>query len=154
MSTEEIFRLLSERGDLEATLALKKRAMRHNDGLLLDYVEAVTEQRINQLEQELQRWRKCLEFGPSLILLSFGEKIQAIKLVRSLTGLGLSGSKQLVDKTPTVIGTVLDPQKAQDAISLFEKVGARAVWGDVEQIETEEGLDIHKTNAVPRLASP
>jgi large subunit ribosomal protein L7/L12 len=60
-----------------------------------------------------------------VVLESFGEKkIQVIKVVRELTGLGLKEAKELVDSAPGTIKEAATKQKAEEMKSRLEDVGA------------------------------
>jgi large subunit ribosomal protein L7/L12 len=60
-----------------------------------------------------------------VVLESFGEKkIQVIKVVRELTGLGLKEAKELVDSAPGTIKEAATKQEAEEMKSRLEDVGA------------------------------
>ena len=60
-----------------------------------------------------------------LILKSFGDKkIQVIKEVRALTGLGLKEAKDLVDNAPKPVKEGLSKEEAETAKQQLEAVGA------------------------------
>ena len=60
-----------------------------------------------------------------VVLESFGEKkIQVIKVVRELTGLGLKEAKELVDGAPGTIKEAATKQEAEEMKSKLEDVGA------------------------------
>ena len=60
-----------------------------------------------------------------LILKSFGEKkIQVIKEVRALTGLGLKEAKDLVDNAPKPVKEGMSKEEAETAKQQLEAVGA------------------------------
>jgi len=59
------------------------------------------------------------------ILKDFGsQKIQVIKVVRSLTGLGLKEAKDLVEATPTPIKEAVTKDEAEEIKTKVEEVGA------------------------------
>lgn len=59
------------------------------------------------------------------ILKDFGsQKIQVIKVVRSLTGLGLKEAKDLVEATPTPIKEAVSKDEAEEIKAKVEEVGA------------------------------
>lgn len=63
-----------------------------------------------------------------VVLESFGEKkIQVIKVVRELTGLGLKEAKDLVDGAPGTIKEAATKQEAEEMRSRLENVGAAIV---------------------------
>ncbi|HAC04301.1 MAG TPA: 50S ribosomal protein L7/L12 [Gemmatimonadetes bacterium] len=63
-----------------------------------------------------------------VVLESFGEKkIQVIKVVRELTGLGLKEAKDLVDGAPGTIKEAATKQEAEEMKSRLENVGAAIV---------------------------
>ena len=63
-----------------------------------------------------------------VVLESFGEKkIQVIKVVRELTGLGLKEAKDLVDGAPGTIKEAATKQEAEEMKSRLEDVGAAIV---------------------------
>ena len=60
-----------------------------------------------------------------VILKSFGEKkIQVIKEVRALTGLGLKEAKDLVDNAPKPVKEAVTKEEADEAAKKLEAVGA------------------------------
>jgi len=60
-----------------------------------------------------------------VILKSFGDKkIQVIKEVRALTGLGLKEAKDLVDGVPKPVKEKVSKEEAEDAKSKLEAAGA------------------------------
>ncbi len=52
------------------------------------------------------------------------KKIQVIKEVRAITGLGLKEAKDLVDKAPTAVKEKMPKQDAENAKKLLEDAGA------------------------------
>lgn len=61
----------------------------------------------------------------NVILKSFGDKkIQVIKEVRALTGLGLKEAKDLVDGVPKPVKEKVSKEEAEDAKSKLEAAGA------------------------------
>ena len=63
------------------------------------------------------------EFNVTLI--SFGDKkIQVIKVVREITGLGLKEAKDAVEGAPKVIKEGINKEEAEEIKSKLEKVGA------------------------------
>jgi large subunit ribosomal protein L7/L12 len=60
-----------------------------------------------------------------LILTGFGEKkIQVIKVVRALTGLGLKEAKDLVDGFPKPVKEGISKKEADEIKTQLEEVGA------------------------------
>ncbi len=58
-------------------------------------------------------------------LKSTGEKkIQVIKVVRSITSLGLQESKELVDKAPSMVKEKISKEEAEDIKKKLEEAGA------------------------------
>tara|TARA_B100000959_G_scaffold91815_1_gene97558 strand:- start:1200 stop:1574 length:375 start_codon:yes stop_codon:yes gene_type:complete len=63
------------------------------------------------------------EFGVTLV--SFGDKkIQVIKVVREITGLGLKEAKDMVEAAPKVIKEGINKEEAEEIKNKLEKVGA------------------------------
>ena len=59
-----------------------------------------------------------------VVLTSFGEKkIQVIKAVRALTGLGLKEAKELVEGAPKAVKEGVDKDTAEDAKKALEEAG-------------------------------
>lgn len=54
------------------------------------------------------------------------KKIQVIKVVRQLTGLGLKEAKELVDGAPNTIKEAAPKDEAEDIIKQIEEVGGKA----------------------------
>ena len=64
------------------------------------------------------------EFTP--VLAEFGaNKIQVIKVVRELTGLGLKEAKELVDGAPKAIKTAVSKDEAEAIKAKLEEAGAK-----------------------------
>ncbi len=60
-----------------------------------------------------------------VVLASFGEKkIQVIKVIRELTGLGLKEAKDLVEGAPKAVKEGVDKQTAEDVKKKLEEAGA------------------------------
>jgi len=60
-----------------------------------------------------------------VILTGFGDqKIQVIKVVRALTGLGLKEAKNLVDSAPKPVKEAVSKDEAEDIKKKLEEVGA------------------------------
>lgn len=60
-----------------------------------------------------------------VVLTGFGEqKIQVIKVVRALTGLGLKEAKDLVDGVPKPVKEAVSKDEAEDVKKKLEEVGA------------------------------
>ena len=60
-----------------------------------------------------------------VILTSFGsQKIQVIKVVRAVTGLGLKEAKDLVEGAPKPVKEGIPKEEAEDVKSKLEEVGA------------------------------
>ena len=53
-----------------------------------------------------------------------GQKLQVIKVVRAITGLGLKEAKELVDGTPNTIKENVSKDEAEDIKKQVEEVGA------------------------------
>ncbi len=60
-----------------------------------------------------------------VVLKDFGsQKIQVIKVVRSLTSLGLKEAKELVEGAPKVVKEKISKEEAEEAKKKLEEVGA------------------------------
>ena len=60
-----------------------------------------------------------------VVLTSFGEKkINVIKAVRSITGLGLKEAKELVDGAPNTVKEAVSKDEAEDVKKQLEEAGA------------------------------
>jgi hypothetical protein len=71
-----------------------------------------------------------------VVLVSAGDRpISVIKLVREATRLGLSESKNLVDRVPSVIARGLDTETAQRLATDLTKAGATAEVREREPVE-------------------
>lgn len=53
-----------------------------------------------------------------------GQKLQVIKLVREITGLGLKEAKDLVDGAPKTVKENVSKEEAEDLKAKFEEAGA------------------------------
>ena len=61
-----------------------------------------------------------------VILAAFGEKkIEVIKVVRAITGLGLKEAKDLVDAAPKVVKEQISKEEAEELKKKLEEVGAK-----------------------------
>ena len=54
------------------------------------------------------------------------KKINAIKAVRAITGLGLKEAKEAVESVPTVLKEAVSKEEAQDVVKKIEEAGAKA----------------------------
>ena len=54
------------------------------------------------------------------------KKVNVIKVVRALTGLGLKESKEIVDKAPSIIKEKMPKAEAEEAHKQLEEAGASA----------------------------
>ena len=72
-------------------------------------------------------YEKQMEFDVVLEQVPTQNKIAIIKALRSLTGLGLRESKQMVDSVPTTINQAVDLQVAEETKAQLEAVGAKVV---------------------------
>jgi len=54
-----------------------------------------------------------------------GQKIQVIKVVRAITGLGLKEAKELVDSAPSVVKEAVSKEEAADIQKKIEEVGGK-----------------------------
>ncbi len=60
-----------------------------------------------------------------VVLDSFGaKKIQVIKVIREITGLGLKEAKEMVDKAPNTVKEAVEKDEAEEIKSKLEAVGA------------------------------
>lgn len=60
-----------------------------------------------------------------VVLDSFGaKKIQVIKVIREITGLGLKEAKELVDKAPNTVKEAAEKDEAEEIKGKLEAVGA------------------------------
>ena len=150
MDTEKILRLLIENNkDGTAALTLKRHAIREGDTFLLEFLEESAKARLNELRLESTLWEKVRTYagltyagltgsGPALVLTLQGpKKIQVIKEVRTITGLGLKESKLIVDTIPSVVvANVHEPKQAAAAIEILAGIGAVALWDDLDFLGT------------------
>ncbi|MFZ8834396.1 MAG: 50S ribosomal protein L7/L12 [Candidatus Caldipriscus sp.] len=60
-----------------------------------------------------------------VILVEASNKIQALKVVREITGLGLKEAKDLLDSLPKPIKEGVSKEEAEDIKKKFEAVGAK-----------------------------
>lgn len=62
-----------------------------------------------------------------VVITSAGEKkVNAIKVVRSVTGLGLKEAKALVDEAPSTVKEGVAKEEAEDVVKQLEEAGASA----------------------------
>ena len=65
------------------------------------------------------------EFNVMLDEVPADKKIAILKVVRTLTGLGLKEAKQLVESAPTMVQEALSKDVAEDAKKLIETAGGK-----------------------------
>ena len=65
------------------------------------------------------------EFNVMLDDVPADKKIAVLKIVRTLTGLGLKEAKELVESTPKVIQEALGKEAAEDAKKQIEDAGGK-----------------------------
>lgn len=80
----------------------------------------------NQKSEEVvaEKVAEQTEFNISLIKVPADKKIAVLKVVRTLTGLGLKESKDIVDNTPKVLKTNISKQEAEQIQKDFVALGA------------------------------
>ena len=84
------------------------------------------------IEKDTQRGPASSSAGPveektefDVVLLAAGEKkIQVIKVVRAITGLGLKEAKDLVDQAPNPVKQAINKVEAEDIKKQLEEAGA------------------------------
>ena len=88
---------------------------------VLDYIDNMTVLELSELVKELEE-----KFGVSAaVLIGAGDKkIQVIKVVRSITSLGLKEAKALVDEAPKPVKEGITKEEAETVKSQLEEVGA------------------------------
>ncbi|MBI1355998.1 MAG: hypothetical protein GC160_16780 [Acidobacteria bacterium] len=78
--------------------------------------------------------------GPAAVVLEWtgDRKIEVIKAVREITGLGLKDSKELVESTPALVLDGVDQARAEDAARRIRAAGAtaRAIAADSPEART------------------
>lgn len=62
----------------------------------------------------------------NVVLEGFTDKIKVIKLVREVTGLGLKESKDVVEKTPSVLREAISKKEAEELVKRVEALGGKA----------------------------
>jgi large subunit ribosomal protein L7/L12 len=65
------------------------------------------------------------EFNLELTLVPADKKIAILKIVRSITGLGLKEAKDLVDSAPKIVQENLTKEAAENAKKQLEEAGAK-----------------------------
>ena len=90
---------------------------------IIETIDNLTVVELNELVEALQEKYGVSEFD--VILAAAGaEKIQVIKAVRELTGLGLKDAKALVDEAPKAIKEGVGKEEAEEIKEKLEAVGA------------------------------
>jgi large subunit ribosomal protein L7/L12 len=69
---------------------------------------------------------EATEFNVSLVDVPAAKKMGVIKVVRTITGLGLKESKQAVEELPSVLKESVSKEVADDIIKQIEEAGAKA----------------------------
>jgi large subunit ribosomal protein L7/L12 len=63
----------------------------------------------------------------NVIMTSFGEnKVNVIKVIRTITGLGLKEAKDLVEGAPSTVKEAVDKKEAESIKKQLEEAGAKA----------------------------
>ncbi len=113
---------------------------------VVSYLEGISVLELSQLVKELETKfgvsaaaPMAMAAGPSaaapvveakteftVVLASFGEKkIEVIKEIRTITGLGLKEAKELVEGAPRTVKEAVSKQDAEDIKKKLEAVGAK-----------------------------
>jgi large subunit ribosomal protein L7/L12 len=79
---------------------------------------------INVVKEEIE---EKTEFNLELTLVPADKKIAILKIVRSITGLGLKEAKDLVDSAPKIIQENLAKEVAENAKKQLEEAGAKVL---------------------------
>jgi large subunit ribosomal protein L7/L12 len=74
---------------------------------------------------EIEKIEEKTEFNVMLNEVPTDKKIAVLKVVRTLTGLGLKEAKTLVESTPQMIQETLSKEAAEDAKKQIEDVGGK-----------------------------
>lgn len=75
-------------------------------------------------ENNVEKIEEQTEFTISLVKVPADKKIAVLKVVRTLTGLGLKESKEIVDNTPKVLKTNISKQESEQIQKEFMSLGA------------------------------
>ena len=100
-------------------LAALVKAMEEKFGVSAAMPVAVAGAAVAAEAEEKTAWDVMLKDGG-------GQKIQVIKVLREVTGLGLKEAKDLVDAAPKVVKTGLKKDEAEDLKKKLEAAGATA----------------------------
>jgi large subunit ribosomal protein L7/L12 len=76
----------------------------------------------NAVKEEVE---EKTEFNLELTLVPADKKIAILKIVRSITGLGLKEAKDLVDSAPKIVQENLTKEAAENAKKQLEEAGAK-----------------------------
>lgn len=79
----------------------------------------------NNKLQESSEIEEKTEFDVLLIDVPSAKKIAVLKIVRSITGLGLKEAKDLVESVPKLLKSGMSKNEAQDLKSKLEQEGAK-----------------------------
>mgnify|MGYP001566303232 FL=1 len=112
--------LLTKIGDLKVTeLAELVKAMEEKFGVSAAMPAAAGGGAAAAEAEEKTAWDVMLMVGG-------GQKIQVIKVIREVTGLGLKEAKDIVDAAPKAVKTGLKKDEAEDLKKKLEAAGATA----------------------------
>jgi large subunit ribosomal protein L7/L12 len=118
VTKEDVIKFIEEMSVLELSELVKEL----EDKFGVSAAAPVSVAAVSGTEQVVQEEEKT-EFD--VILSSFGDqKIQVIKVVRALTGLGLKEAKNLVDGVPKPVKEAVSKDEADDIKKKLEEVGA------------------------------
>jgi large subunit ribosomal protein L7/L12 len=120
--TEELVQTLSQLSVLE--LAELKKALEEHWGVVAAAPAAVMA--AAPAAAEAPAAEEATEFNVSLVDVPAAKKMGVIKVVRTITGLGLKESKQAVEELPSVLKESVSKEVADDIIKQIEEAGAKA----------------------------
>jgi large subunit ribosomal protein L7/L12 len=120
--TEELVQTLSQLSVLE--MAELKKALEEHWGVEAAAPAAVMA--AAPAAAEAPAAEEATEFNVSLVDVPAAKKMGVIKVVRTITGLGLKESKQAVEELPSVLKESVSKEVADDIIKQIEEAGAKA----------------------------
>lgn len=125
--TDEILEKLKTITLLEASELIKKIEETFGVDASINNAPTMIVNTPNSAKQEDQAEEEKTEFDVIIQEVPTAKRITVIKIVRSLTSLGLKEAKDLIESLPKAVNEGVSKEKAEEAKKLLEDAGATIV---------------------------
>ena len=124
VTKEEVIEFISNMSVLELAEFIKELEEKFGVSAAAPAVAAVAPAGAAPAAEEAQKAEEKTEFDVVLTEIG-GNKIQVIKVVKEITGVGLKEAKEIVESAPKAIKTGVSKEEAEAIKKKLEEVGAK-----------------------------